>query len=114
MAGGFTEVLHAYIWAGIGWMMFCRIRKVGPDARQIVQLSLSAVATASLAVAAAPFIRDWGFTVRPLDLILGGSLFALFAAFEQSWRNGPPDGVRSESYTRADRAALADSQTGSR
>ena len=111
MVGGFPEILHAYIWAGIGWMMFCRIRKVGPDARQMVQLSLSAVATASLAVAAAPFIRDWGFSVRPLDLILGGSLFALFAAFEQSWRNGPPDGVRSESYTRADRAALADSQT---
>ena len=108
-----TEIMHAYVWSGIGWMMFCRIRKVGPDARQIVQFSLSAVATASFAIACAPFIADWQFTVRPLDLILGGSLFALFAAFERSWRNGPPDGVQSDMH-RADRPAIAESRTRNR
>lgn len=108
----YTECLHAYVWLGISWMMFCRIRKVGPGARVIIQFSLSAVATAAMAIAAAPFISDWQFTVRPLDLILGGSLFALFAGFERSWRNGPPDGVASEHYTpRSDRAAVADSRS---
>lgn len=109
------ELIHAYVWSGIGWMMFCRIRKVGPDARQMVQYSLAAVATAAFAIAVAPFIADWQFTVRPLDLILGGSLFALFAAFEKSWRNGPPDGVRSDAYApRSDRAAIADSRSRNR
>lgn len=109
----FTECLHAYVWLGISWMMFCRIRKVGPGARVIIQFSLSAVATAAMAIAAAPFIADWQFAVRPLDLILGGSLFALFAGFERSWRNGPPDGVQSDMH-RADRPAIAESRTRNR
>ena len=92
----FATLIHLYVWAGVAWMMFCRVIRLGPDARSIIHYSVSGVGTVALAAAIAPLVPDWQYEVRPLDLMIGGALFALFAGFERSWRNGPPEGVRRE------------------
>lgn len=93
---GLAALVHLYVWGGIAWMMFCRAIRLGPDTRHIIHLSISGVGTLAIASAIAPLVPGWQYAVRPLDLLIGGALFALFAGFERSWRNGPPEGVARE------------------
>ncbi len=86
----FVNLIHTILWLSIACMMVLRAIRLGPDTRWVITLAISAVGTVSIGYAMAPFISAWGFEVRLLDLLLGGSLFTMFAGFGPLWEFGAP------------------------
>lgn len=83
-------VIRSALWLGIAWMMLCRLRKLGPESRLLLNICLSAAGAGALGQAIGiivPWSQRW---LIALDLMTIGGLFGLLLVFSGEWAAGAP------------------------
>lgn len=84
------ELIRSALWLGIAWMMLCRLRKLGPESRKLINISLSMAGAGALGEALAIVVPWTTRQAMAIDLITAGGLFGLLLVFSSEWASDAP------------------------
>lgn len=84
------DLIRSGLWLGVAWMMLCRLRKLGPESRKLLNASLSMAGAGALGEALAIVVPWSARQAAALELLAVGGLFGLLLVFSSEWADGAP------------------------
>ena len=84
------DLVRSGLWLGVAWMMLCRLRKLGPESRRLLNISLSMAGAGALGEALAIVVPWSARQAMAIDLLAVGGLFGLLLVFSSEWADAPP------------------------
>ncbi len=88
------QLMRSALWLGVAWMMLCRARKIGPDSRRLVNISIACAGAGALGEALTLIVPWTARQAMAIDLLTVGGWFGLLMAFSSEWAGGAPEVTR--------------------